>query len=176
MESEFSPGLEQIRSDGTLGRESSSGLERESSSGLHYSGEGKTLEVTAQVSRKERAVLMKTFRLEQRMDRRRNKLKVRAMWEAETADGKENLLPQEDAMRSSSGDTITLDLFERIMRYDGDAADRLVHFRASLELVPERDSPNEERSLGLRRNRTASLWDGLRRVYFGEVERCTHSP
>jgi hypothetical protein len=58
-----------------------------------------------------------------------------------------------------------------MMRYDGDAAVLLVHFRASLEVVPERDPRSEEQSLALRRNCAAGLWEGLRRVHFGEVER-----
>jgi hypothetical protein len=77
-------------------------LGRDSPSGLHYCGKDKTLEVTARVSRNERAYLLKKFKLEQRLDRRRNKIKVRAMWNAEIADGKENLLSQADAMEASS--------------------------------------------------------------------------
>jgi hypothetical protein len=53
--------------------------------------------------------------------------------------------------------------------YDGDSAFQLVTFRESLRVVPEplvgSSSPDQ------RHERTAVLWAGLRRVYFGENER-----
>jgi hypothetical protein len=52
-----------------------------------WQGDGPT-EITSQVSRRERRILLKKFRREQRLDRRRFKLKVRAMWDEEIADGK----------------------------------------------------------------------------------------
>ncbi len=55
-----------------------------------------------QVSRKERAGLLKKFRQEQKMERRRHKLKVRATWETEIADGKENQTKQGDATEEMS--------------------------------------------------------------------------
>jgi hypothetical protein len=63
-------------------------------------------------------------------------------------------------------------LFDRMMRHDGDAAHLLVHFRASLRVVPDLDSRNEEQaSSAQRQDRTQVLFAGLRRIYFGEKER-----
>ncbi len=55
------------------------------------------------------------------------------------------------------------------MTFDGDAAFQLVSFRSTLRVVPEQlDGPTSDPAL--RQNRTDNLWEGLRRIYFGEQE------
>jgi hypothetical protein len=54
-----------------------------------------------------------------------------------------------------------------MMAYDGDAAFQLVRFRQSLRVVPAHLGGPDP---ALLRVRTANLWEGLRRVYFGEQE------
>jgi hypothetical protein len=137
------------------------------------------------VSRRERAALIKKFRKEQKMERRRYKSMVKLEWEEEMVEEKENLPKEGDVVGSSSVssglhrpiDPETMAeayedyLFDKMMRHDGDAAHLLVHFRASLRVVPELDLRDEARSSSLRQNRTNELFEGLRRTYFGEKER-----
>ena len=110
---------------------------------------------------------------------------VKLEWEEEMAEEKENLPKEGDVVGSSSVssglhrpiDPETMAeayedyLFDKMMRHDGDAAHLLVHFRASLRVVPELDLRDEARSSSLRQDRTNELFEGLRRTYFGEKER-----
>ncbi len=142
---------------------------------------------TIQVSRRERRIiLVKKFRNEQRLDRRRYRLKVRAMWDTEIADGKENRQLQDDTAGESSSTQLPVDpeieaeayenySFDRMMAYDEDAAHLLVAFRESLQVVPDED-PRHTADALRSNNRTAALWEGLRRVYFGELEREPSAP
>jgi hypothetical protein len=136
------------------------------------------------VSRRERTALLKKFKHEQKAERRRFKSMVKLEWEEDMAAGKENFLKEEDGVGSSSAspdlrpvDSETMAeayedyLFDQMMRHDGDAAHLLVHFRASLRVVPDLDFRNEEHASSLRRDRTQELFEGLRRTYFGEKER-----
>ncbi len=130
------------------------------------------------VSRHERAVLLKMFKKEQRLARKQYRASLRGIWEADIADNKENCLSQEEGER---GETILLQpfdqeveteafenfLFDRMMIYDGDAAFMLVRFRESLRVIPAHLGGPDP---ALIRIRTANLWEGLRRVYFGEQE------
>ena len=127
-----------------------------------------------EVSRRERAMVLKKFKREQRISRRNFQRGVRATWESEIADDKEN--EQGTGQESLPGQLIDPEveeeafenyLFDRMERFDEDAALQLGRFRATLRIVPE--------SLGgpglvLRQGRTAALWEGLRRVYFGTQE------
>jgi hypothetical protein len=58
-------------------------------------------------------------------------------------------------------------LFDRMLNFDGDSAFQLVRFRLSLRVVPMHLGGPDP---ALMRIRTANLWAGLRRVYFGEQE------
>ena len=144
---------------------------------------GKTLDSSPwlAVTRRERADLLKKFKAEQKLDRRRFKLEVRATWEAEIADNKENCLHEGDSREDSSLPRWPVDpedaaeayenyLFDRLQRYDGDSAAMLVDFRSSLTVVPSWNVQQERINPALMQNRTAALWEGLRRVYFGEKE------
>jgi hypothetical protein len=99
------------------------------------------------VTRRERSELLKKFRKEQKLDRRHFKLEVRETWEAEIAAEKENYFHENDPREDSSLPRFPVNpedaaqayedyLFERMMRYDSDAAHLLVDFRASLQVVP----------------------------------------
>jgi hypothetical protein len=127
-----------------------------------------------EVSRRERAVLLKMFRKEQRVPRRRYQVSVRSSWDAEIADDKENVkeegqdvLPTPPIDPEDEAEAFENYLFDRMTAYDADSACQLAQFRSSLRIVPERlGGP----SPALRHERTAALWEGLRRVYFGEDE------
>ncbi len=109
---------------------------------------------------------------------------VKEMWDNEIAEEKENCSQKGDSAGSSvssSGlrypidpDTMTEAyedyMFDHMMRYDGDAAHLLVHFRASLRVVPESAPHGEMNEFAQRRDRTNELFEGLRRVYFGTKE------
>jgi hypothetical protein len=127
-----------------------------------------------EVSRRERAMLLKNFKREQRISRRNFQSGVRTTWESEIADDKENehgtdqeSLPSQLIDPEVEGEAFENYLFDRMERFDEDAALQLARFRSTLRIVPE--------SLGgpglvLRQGRTAALWEGLRRVYFGTQE------
>jgi hypothetical protein len=145
------------------------------------SSESKLIEETIiPVSRRERNLLLKKFRQEQKQERRRYKLLVKQMWEDEIAEEKENFSKAGDLVGSSSSSSVfdpeTIAeayenyLFDKMMRHDGDAAHLLVHFRASLKVVPPSGSQDEALVSSLRRDRTTVLFEGIRRVYFGETE------
>jgi hypothetical protein len=109
-------------------------------------------------------MLLKKFKREQRISRRHFQRGVRATWESEIADDKEN--EQGTGQESLPGQLIDPEveeeafenyLFDRMERFDEDAALQLGRFRATLRIVPE--------SLGgpglvLRQGRTAALWEG----------------
>jgi hypothetical protein len=109
------------------------------------------------VSRRERSALIKKFKQEQKVERRRYKSMVRLEWEEDIAERKENLSQEGEVVGSSStssdhqhpADPDTMAeayedyLFDRMMLYDWDAAHLLVHFRASLRVVPEQDLRDE---------------------------------
>jgi hypothetical protein len=141
------------------------------------------------ISRRERTALLKMFRHEQKMERRRYKSLVKREWEEEIAEEKENFPKEGDGVGSSSVSSVfrPVDpemlaearedyLFDKMVRHDGDAAHLLVHFRASLRVVSELDLRNEGDAFSLRRDRTNELFQGLRRVYFGEKERQLPAP
>jgi hypothetical protein len=100
------------------------------------------------------------------------------MWEADIADDKENRPSREEEKRGEPLVTRPVDpeveaeafedyLFDRMMVYDDDSAFQLVRFRLSLRVVPVHLGGPDP---ALIRIRTANLWAGLRRVYFGEQE------
>ena len=145
------------------------------------SSESKLIEETIiPVSRRERNLLLKKFRQEQKQERRRYKLLVKQMWEDEIAEEKENFSKAGDLGGSSSSSSVfdpeTIAeayenyLFDKMMHHDGDAAHLLAHFRASLKVVPPSGSQDEALVSSLRRDRTTVLFEGIRRVYFGETE------
>jgi hypothetical protein len=130
------------------------------------------------VSRQERAALLTKFKREQRVCRRRYRASVRGMWDADIADDKENRPSQDEERGVEALTTRPVDpeeseeafenyLFDRMMVFDGDAAFQLVRFRSSLRVVPERLGGPDPALIHIR---TANLWEGLRRMYFGEQE------
>ena len=127
-----------------------------------------TKKVPVLVSRWERSNLLSKFKREQRLDRQRFKLEVSRQWDAEMAENKENQKTEVDP--ETEAEAYEDYLFDRLMRYDGDAAFLLVDFRSSLRVVPEQVGGSIAELSSLR-NRTDNLWEGLRRVYFGEKER-----
>jgi hypothetical protein len=143
---------------------------------------GKTTKLPeSQVTRRERTELLKKFRAEQKLDRRRFKMEVKETWEAEMADNKENFLHAEDSKDDLTLPRFPVDaedaaeayenyFFDRLLQYDRDSADLLAAFRSSLHVVPSWNTQQERVNPALIQNRTAALWEGLRRVYFGEKE------
>ncbi len=134
------------------------------------------------VMRRERTALLKKFRAEQKSERRRFKLEVRTTWDAKMAENKENFLHEgDDSKEDSSLPRYPVDpedaaeayenyLFDKLQRFDRDAADLLVSFRSSLRVVPSWNSQEERVNPVLIQSRTEALWEGLRRVYFGKKE------
>jgi hypothetical protein len=131
------------------------------------------------VTRRERSELLKKFRKEQKLDRRRFKLEVRADWDAEMATDKENYLHEQDPRDSSlprfpvnledEAEAYENYLFDRMTRYDRDSADLLSDFRSFLRVDPSLPTQVGENPV-LIREMTEALWEGLRRVYFGKKE------
>ena len=124
---------------------------------------------------------MKRFRAEQKLERRRVKLEVKATWDAEMAENKENYLHEDDTKEDSLHPRFPVDpedaaeayenyLFDRMQRHDRDAADLLQDFRSSLRVIPSWNDEEERVNPALIRSRTEGLWEGLRRVYFGQKE------
>jgi hypothetical protein len=154
-----SPPSKRSRSDERMGRESPESP-RDSPDPLE----------NPEVSRQERAVLLKMFKKEQRLSRKRYRASVRGMWEADLAEDKENRQTKEEEKGvdpEEEAEAFENYLFDRMMAYDGDSAFQLVRFRLSLRVVPAHLGGPDP---ALIRIRTANLWAGLRRVYFGEQE------
>ena len=121
------------------------------------------------VTRRERALLMNTFRREQRLARRAYLLHLQITFDSEIAEGRASredlvLFPTEGECIAEAWENY---LFEHIMQFDEDQAHLLVSFRSSLEVEPQHPD-DYDRVLSLAR--TTALWNGLRRVYFGEQE------
>jgi hypothetical protein len=144
---------------------------------------GKTPELSdwPQVTRRERAELLKKFRAEQKLDRRRFKLEVKETWEAEMATNKENFLHAEDSKEDltlprfpvnaeDAAEAYENYLFDRLLQYDRDSADLLDAFRSSLHVIPSWNTQQERVNPALIQRNTAALWEGLRRAYFGKKE------
>jgi hypothetical protein len=125
----------------------------------------KETDTVLQVSRRERATLLREFKRCQRLDRRRYRSSLRALWYVELADDKENGSEAVGEVHSEDeAEALENYLFDKMMRYDGDSAFQLIAFRDTLQIQPERlGGPNA----ALIRDRTMNLWEGLRRVYFG---------
>jgi hypothetical protein len=126
-----------------------------------------------EVSRRERGVLLKIFRKEQRMNRKQYRASLRSKWDVEVADDKENAQGKEQETTSPVDPEVEAEafenyLFDRMATYDEDSAHQLAHFWSSLRIVPEQlGGPSPV----LRQERTEALWAGLCRVYFDEQER-----
>ena len=120
------------------------------------------------VSRWERSVLLAKFKKEQRLARKRFKLTVRGTWSVDLAEDKENDTKEVDP--EVEAEAFEDYLFDRLMTHDGDAAFQLVTFRSTLRVVPDQ-SGGPILDPTLVRSRADNLWEGLRRVYFGERER-----
>jgi hypothetical protein len=114
-------------------------------------------------------MLMATFRREQRLARRAYLLHLQITFDSEIAEGRASredltFFPTESECLAEAWENY---LFDHIMQFDEDQAHVLVSFRSSLTIEPQH--PNDyDRVLSLAR--TTALWDGLRRVYFGEQE------
>jgi hypothetical protein len=160
------PPSKRFRLDGQPGRDSPP---RESVSPESVESESSPGKVPmTSVSRWERSNLLAKFQREQRLDRKRFKLEVSQQWDEDLADDKENQTKEVDP--ETEAEAYENYLFDRLMTYDGDAAFRLLDFRSSLRVVPEQvGGPITDPAL--LRNRTDNLWEGLRRIYFGERER-----
>jgi hypothetical protein len=131
--------------------------------------EDTSLDVLIPVSRRERAILLREFRRNQRLARVQYKHSIRALWDAEVHDDKENTLltTGEELDPEVEAEAYEDYCFAKMMRYDEDLACQLAGFRTTLRITPEYlGGPNPE----LIRDRTMALWEGLRRVYFGIQE------
>ncbi len=97
-------------------------------------------EVSEGVSRQERQTLMKKFKREQRFCRRVYRRSVRMTWDAEIADDKENedvvqgAPPRQPADPEVVAEAFENYLFERMERFDEDAASQLARFRSTLRV------------------------------------------
>ncbi len=60
--------------------------------------------------------------------------------------------------------------FDALMRFDADQAQELFFFRSSLFLIPPPPGGLDPSQILRREARTNALWEGYRRVYFGELE------
>jgi hypothetical protein len=128
-----------------------------------------TIDTVFPVTRRERATLLKEFRRNQRLARTIYKNSLRAMWNAEIHDEKENQSREsgEDLDPEVEAKAYEDYFFAKMLRYDGDLACQLMEFRTTLRITPEYlGGPNPN----LIRDRTMALWEGLRRVYFGIAE------
>jgi len=120
------------------------------------------------VTRRERAILMVIFRREQRFARQAYVHQLRTNFKAEVADGREHrstvFFPTEEECLAEAWENY---LFDYLIQYDEDQAHLLVSFRSTMAVQPQHPS-DFDRAQSLAR--TTLLWEGLRRVYFGEQE------
>jgi hypothetical protein len=122
------------------------------------------------VTRRERGLLMATFRREQRLARRAYLHQLQVNFDAEVAEGRAQrghsivLFPTEGECLAEAWENYR---FDYMIQHDEDQAHMLVSFRLSLRIEPQHpDDYDRVQSLA----RTTALWEGLRRVYFGEQE------
>jgi hypothetical protein len=133
------------------------------------------------LNRLQRINLLRRFNAEGRHRRRLLRLELEREWDAEIAPAydQENDIPGGDRLLDED---IAFDgyMSERLARYDSDFAlkkvdflDDLSHAGLPASLYPHEVSEGDPADCGpdvFLQKRTAELWAGLRRVYFGEVE------
>ena len=165
-------------------RPSAGSSESDSSGKMGSDSGGKTQDspVCPPVTRRERTALLQRFRVEQKFERRRVRLEVKATWDAEVAEDKENyrhegddakegsLLPRFPVDPEDAAEAYENYLFDSMLRHDRDASDLLLDFRSSLRVIPSWNVEEERINPALINSRTEALWEGLRRVYFGQRE------
>jgi hypothetical protein len=91
---------------------------------------------------------------------------------AEHLESKENrpaqeFFPSEEEVEAEAFENY---MFEKMCSFDQEYAEKLIEFRGSLRVAPPSVPPVFENPR-LAHERTSALWEGLRRVYFGELER-----
>ncbi len=100
-------------------------------------------EIAEGVSRRERLSLIKKFKREQRYCRRVYRRSVKMTWEAEIADNKENEdegligLPRPSVDPEVVAEAFENYCFDRMEKFDEDAAFQLARFCSSLRVIPE---------------------------------------
>jgi hypothetical protein len=128
------------------------------------------------LTKPQRRMMVKRFRAEGRHRRMTFKWALQREWEAEVAPAynQENDRPGAEALMDED---IAFDNFmvERLNRFDSDLEDKKTSFLDDLcyATLPGNLDPEVKMDTGpdvLLMRRTADLWAGLRRVYFGEVE------
>jgi hypothetical protein len=99
----------------------------------HYRPNDETSDVLIQVSRRERAILLKEFQRNQRLARKTYKSTIRALWDAELADDKAHGLGTTGEEIDSEVEAEAYEdyLFTKMMRYDNDTPDCARELRGS---------------------------------------------
>jgi hypothetical protein len=114
---------------------------------------------------------MKAFKREMRFARRVYQRDLRSNFDEEICDGQEG--KEEESCPSAEEDEAEAwenYEFDGIMQFDIDLANQLVDFRASLSVVPPPPGGLTPAMTQAREARTNALWEGYRRLFFGEVE------
>ncbi len=126
------------------------------------------------VARSERTAILKLFKKERRLARRIFRNGVQVSWDkdvAEYIEQKENRFAQDfyPSVEEVEAEAFENYMFDKMCDFDQEYAEKLNDFRGSLRVAPNSLSLVLE-DPRLVRERTNALWEGLRRVYFGELE------
>jgi hypothetical protein len=127
--------------------------------------------VTRRVFRQERAILMKAFKREQRFARRTHRKELRANFDEGIQAGQDrqdaDFYPSVTEVEEEAWENYE---FDALMIFDGDQSEELVRFRSSLFVIPPPLGGLDPSQVLRREARTNALWEGYRRMYFGELE------
>jgi hypothetical protein len=112
------------------------------------------------------------FRREMRLARRVYRRDLRTNFDEEIHAGQEGkeeeFYPSAEEVEAEAWQNYE---FDGMMQFDVDLANQLVEFRASLSVIPPPAGGFDPALTQPREARTNALWEGYRRVFFGEVER-----
>jgi hypothetical protein len=125
------------------------------------------------VSPRIRRDLMRLFRGEARFARKAYRALAKREWDSSVVSvDKENRDDCSSRYGSDEEDAYDDFIVFRLQDFDREAAVKKMIFRASLRTAPGTgpDVAEDAQSASLREQRTADLWEGLRRVYFNENE------
>jgi hypothetical protein len=128
------------------------------------------------VTRSERTNLLKLFRKERKVARRIFRNCAQVSWDKDIAEhlaSKENRPAEEfyPSYAEVEAEAFENYMFDKMCSFDQEYAEKLVEFRKSLRVAPRSLLPPVLDNPRLVQERTTALWEGLRRVYFGELER-----
>jgi hypothetical protein len=143
-----------------------------SDNGIGESSLESFLPAVVKVSRVVRRALMRRFRGEARFARKDFRALAKREWDSSIATDKENRVDHSPRYGSDDEDAYDDYIAVRLQDFDRDSAAKKHVFQASLRADSDEDSTvvEDAQDAALREQWASNLWEGLRRVYFGEEE------